>query len=114
MPYADPDKQRAYMSAYHKRRYADPVKASIIADRTRERGIRNRAAFREWKATLSCSRCPESHPACLEFHHLDPSGKDFALSAYASKSLARLKREAAKCIVLCANCHRKEHASLPS
>ena len=58
-----------------------------------------------------CSRCPEKHVACLEFHHLDPSQKDITLSMSATNgwSFERIEKEAAKCILLCANCHRKEH-----
>jgi hypothetical protein len=44
--------------------------------------------------------------AALEFHHLDPARKEFALSVRGiTRSLADLRREAAKCAVLCANCH---------
>ena len=44
--------------------------------------------------------------AALQFHHLDPARKSFALSSNGvTRSLAELREEAAKCIVLCANCH---------
>jgi hypothetical protein len=44
--------------------------------------------------------------AALEFHHLDPSQKEFAISVRGvTRSLEELRREAAKCVVLCANCH---------
>lgn len=63
------------------------------------------------KASLKCSKCDENHPATLEFHHIDPSKKDFAISkmrnAYRSKEKAL--EEISKCIVLCANCHKKLH-----
>lgn len=51
------------------------------------------------------STCPEA----LQFHHRDPSTKDFGLGAF-SGSLARLIEEATKCDLLCANCHRSRHA----
>lgn len=63
------------------------------------------------KAARGCSRCGESHPATLDFHHIDPSKKSFGLSVarcYTS-SLDKIKVEIAKCEVLCSNCHRKEH-----
>lgn len=58
-----------------------------------------------------CSKCSEKHPACLEFHHLDPSQKEFEISTAMANnlSLVRIKSEIAKCIILCANCHRKLH-----
>ncbi len=42
----------------------------------------------------------------LQFHHVDPAQKSFALSrAGVTRSVARARAEAAKCVVLCANCH---------
>lgn len=46
----------------------------------------------------------------LEFHHLNPEEKDFGLSCGDTRSLERLKVEADKCIMVCANCHREIHA----
>jgi len=43
--------------------------------------------------------------AALEFHHVDRDRKEFALSMRAARSLNRLRAEAAKCVLLCANCH---------
>lgn len=69
--------------------------------------------LREFKKTLKCSRCPEDHPACLQFHHMDPTKKDLAVSnAVRSWSRKRLLAEIEKCEVLCANCHAKEHHRL--
>lgn len=112
MPYSDPDRQRIYMKEYHLRRFADPVKSEEIRVRVRAWHTVNRRAFAAWKATLSCVRCGEGHPSCIEFHHLDPTKKDFALSSQAGKTLKYLQKEAAKCLILCANCHRKEHDRL--
>jgi hypothetical protein len=62
------------------------------------------------KLSMSCSRCPEKHPATLHFHHC-AGDKELNVSAAYSKgwSKARILREIAKCEVLCANCHAKEH-----
>ena len=46
----------------------------------------------------------------LEFHHRDPASKEFAISR-ASASIARVWSEAAKCDLVCANCHRARHAA---
>lgn len=44
--------------------------------------------------------------AALEFHHLDPSSKSFALSVRGlTRSIEKLREEVAKCVLLCANCH---------
>lgn len=75
--------------------------------------VKQQNNFSEFKSTLKCSHCPENDAVCLEFHHLDPTKKETAIGTVANKwSLKRLKAEIEKCIVLCANCHRKEHARL--
>ena len=46
----------------------------------------------------------------LEFHHIDPSQKSFAINMGKGVSLDRFREEAKKCILLCSNCHREvEH-----
>lgn len=49
--------------------------------------------------------------SALEFHHIDPTKKDFGLgSSRASiKSLDFLIKEVEKCVILCSNCHREYH-----
>jgi transposase-like protein len=48
------------------------------------------------------SRCV----AALSFHHLDPAQKRLHVSAYGNGlSIATLRAEASKCVLLCANCH---------
>jgi transcription elongation factor Elf1 len=65
--------------------------------------------YQDYKKTLKCEKCNETHTTCLEFHHV--KGKDGTISNMVSGgySVDRIKKEMAKCIVLCANCHRKEH-----
>jgi hypothetical protein len=41
----------------------------------------------------------------LHFHHVDPTTKSFALSVASEKGLAKLRAEAKKCVLVCANCH---------
>jgi transposase len=42
----------------------------------------------------------------LHFHHVDPETKSFVLSLRGrTRSIAELRAEAAKCILLCGNCH---------
>lgn len=48
----------------------------------------------------------------LEFHHLDPSKKDFHLGGNANCSWSTARAEIAKTILVCANCHREIHAGL--
>jgi len=49
-----------------------------------------------------CSRCP----AALHFHHIDARHKRFAIAQHGlGRSIATLREEAAKCALLCSNCH---------
>jgi hypothetical protein len=49
--------------------------------------------------------------AALQFHHLDPLGKSFALSAQGvTRGLEKAREEARKCVLLCANCHAELEA----
>ena len=54
----------------------------------------------------------DQHARSLDFHHLDPSKKEMAISQF--MSIARISEEdlleeIGKCVVLCANCHRMIH-----
>jgi transposase len=49
----------------------------------------------------------------LQFHHLDPATKEFHLGQNGvTRSLARSRAEARKCILLCANCHGEVEAGI--
>jgi hypothetical protein len=53
------------------------------------------------------------HPRGLQFHHLDPATKSFGLSGKGfTRSLDKARREAAKCVLLCANCHSEVEAGI--
>ena len=56
--------------------------------------------------TKGCRACDERDVACIEFHHVH--GKDRYISH--CESIPQLERELIKCVVLCANCHKKAHA----
>lgn len=47
--------------------------------------------------------------SALEFHHLDPKEKDFAWGDSRTSNWEKLENELAKCVLLCANCHRERH-----
>lgn len=60
-----------------------------------------------------CERCgfDKPIPSCYDFHHVDPSIKEFTIS-HSSKSLDVLKKEVDKCQLLCKNCHAEIHDEL--
>ena len=60
-----------------------------------------------------CQKC--GYNSCLralEFHHLDPTQKDFGISKTITKNIQTLKLEVDKCVLLCSNCHAEEHQHL--
>jgi len=59
-----------------------------------------------------CALCGYArHSAALQFHHLDPTTKSFGLGVRGiTRSIAKLRVEAAKCVLLCANCHAELEA----
>lgn len=65
--------------------------------------------FRDYRRTQKCARCPENHEATLDFHHIEGKKIELTVAANRGWSIESLKKEIAKCIVLCSNCHRKEH-----
>ena len=59
---------------------------------------------------LCCSICGyDNNLSALEFHHRDPRSKEFRISGIKEASMTVLRKELAKCDILCANCHREEH-----
>jgi len=59
-----------------------------------------------------CVACGYSGPpAAFDFHHLDRAEKEFKISRRSGKVLSEsIKNELDKCDLLCAICHRLEHA----
>ncbi len=69
------------------------------------------AWYQSLKEGLKCCMCPESHPACLEFHHRDPEEKETEISTAIQNGWCRerILKEIEKCEPMCANCHKKLH-----
>ena len=62
----------------------------------------------------ACRLCGYSrYPGALQFHHVDPTEKAFALSSRGlARSLAKARVEVVKCVLLCANCHAEVEAGV--
>jgi hypothetical protein len=87
-----------------KRTLTGKLSRSLARKRTR---IETQTIARELKAG-GCSLCGyRKCTAALEFHHVGED-KEKNVSQVSTKS--SLLREASKCIVVCANCHREIHA----
>ena len=59
-----------------------------------------------------CQKCGyDKCQEALDFHHRDPSQKEFQLFK-TFKAFEDLLQEVEKCDLLCSNCHRELHAEL--
>jgi transposase len=93
------------------RGYYRCVRCRAEAVSKRRRAVKRRLVEEAGGKCIICgySRCQRA----LEFHHLDPATKKFHLGHQGqSRSLARSREEARKCILLCANCHAEVEAGL--
>lgn len=55
----------------------------------------------------------DRYAGALHFHHLDPGDKAFALGQLGyTRGIAEVRAEAAKCVLLCGNCHAEVEAGL--
>lgn len=99
------EKLREYRRAWYKKN----------SDRAKKAVTDRKKVLRDWikevKSVLKCLKCGESDPACLDFHHSDPSKKEFSIARATTigYSKDRILEEMSKAEVLCANCHRKLH-----
>ena len=106
MPYKDPnDPRKLEAQRRHYEQHSDKVKEAVAARRKQYR-----EKWLEFKKTLQCTRCGENHPAALDFHHLIRDSSYQSVNTLAKNGQYRKAvEETKKCIVLCANCHRKHH-----
>lgn len=112
MPYVDPEKRRLYKQKWNKDFYKKNKQAEI------RRVAKRKQKLRDWldelKKGLKCEMCEENHPACLDFHHPNSKEKDFSVGSIKGYGWSQewVLNEIQKCMVVCANCHRKLHASM--
>jgi predicted HNH restriction endonuclease len=58
-----------------------------------------------------CFFCKVDDPDVLDFHHIHPEDRRFNVAnSWRHYGIKAIKEEIAKCIIVCANCHRKIHA----
>ena len=103
MNYKDKEYHRQ-KSKEHYQKYKKQYDERNAAQRARTRLIINESKLG------GCVVCGEKELACLDHHHVD--GKDMEVSSMLARNENLVKAEIAKCVVLCANCHRKHHAGV--
>lgn len=112
MPYSDKEKQKEANRKYSKNHYKNNK------EYYKQRNIKRRKDLKHWfyetyLKNESCKECGETHQACFDFHHNDPSEKDGSVFKMVHNGFSKEKiiKEVNKCTILCANCHRKLHYS---
>ena len=74
--------------------------------------IPKKTKFIEYKGSC-CELCGYSkYQGALEFHHKDPTKKDFHVSDAYCKPWDEVKIELDKCSLLCSNCHKEVHGGV--
>lgn len=77
----------------------------------RHRNFKQKAVDYKGGQCIECGY--NKYIGALDFHHLDPTKKDFNLGGFKSKILSDvIKKELDKCVLLCANCHREVHGNI--
>lgn len=80
--------------------------AAVVKKRKRKKHL----WLHKYKEEQGCSSCGERDGRCLDLHHLDSEEKKDNLAyMILHHSQKTIEKELAKCVVLCANCHRKLH-----
>ena len=120
---ADPERWRAITRDYNKRqaktvsarraRYRQRHKEDIKAAKARKR-LEIRLFIDEAKASTGCCFCGENFPAALDYHHVGDKEGTIAAFRINKWDMLVVAAEMAKCVVVCANCHRKVHAGVLS
>ena len=98
-----------YLKKHYEKNREKYIKKSRINNKNMV--IRNRLKMIEFLKDKECSNCGEKDPVVLEFHHPNDDKKHPVATLLTNGySWSAIKREIDKCIILCANCHRRETA----
>ena len=103
MPFKDQERRKEYRRQW----YLKNKLSERNHVKRRKREIQD--WFKEYKISLKCSRCGENHPATIDFHHKKNKKEGISKMVAYGYSIEKIKEEIDKCIILCANCHRKIH-----
>jgi len=99
------NKNKTKIMGYQKEYYSSP---NVRARYNSRRDVKKKALI-DYKGG-KCEICGYNKcMAVLVFHHRDEKKKSFNISQKVGQKLSNLKKEADKCMLLCANCHRELH-----
>jgi hypothetical protein len=96
----------------HNKAYKERNKETLRVSQTQLQKKRNQAKKIKAIEYLGgvCFDCKLVYPPRVyDFHHLDPTQKDFTIARIIGRSWDKIIPELDKCVLLCANCHRLRH-----
>ena len=100
--------RQEYMRAWYQKNKKRHLE--VVAARRRQITKTNNEFYKEYLLTHACVDCGETDPLTLEFDHLTTKFSEVSHMIAGGYSLQAIKREIAKCEVVCANCHsRRTH-----
>lgn len=107
MPYKDASIRKQKYKEYSRKHY-EANKEKIQKKASEYKRIK-RKEWSDFKATFKCANCGFSHPAAMDFHHVDKTNYKSIYELSKNSSYKEAMEEIKKCIPLCANCHRIHH-----
>ena len=94
-----------------KRTYADRAEYIKKAVAKRRKKLREQVVAYKGGKCVICGY--DRYVGAFALHHLDSTQKKFGLSAHGlTRSWEKIKKEADKCILVCANCHQEVHGGV--
>ena len=98
---------------YHTQYYhANEKRQEQMRENQKTRRQRKKKWLRTIKAERGCTNCDEDDARCLDFHHTGTKSATLSNMAGNDASKERMREEMEECVVMCANCHRKEHRKI--
>lgn len=91
---------------YGDQRYANEC---IGCRKEREKKRYNDLYLKLMESKRKCVHCGNNKWYLLEYHHRDPSKKEFTISHWRKRSREKLLKEIKECDALCKNCHAEFH-----
>ena len=103
MPFKDPEKRKKYRREWYLKNKNSEIK------HVKKGKAEIRKWFQDYKKSLKCIKCGESHTSTIDFHHVRGKEENISKLVTYGNSIERIKKGLEKCMILCSNCHRKEH-----
>lgn len=98
-------KNKAKRSAYNKEYQAENFEVQSLK---RKQRYLSRMALADSLKT-PCLKCGEARKYLIQYHHIDPATKAFQIGTNVKRPDDVVMAEVAKCVCLCANCHKEFH-----